>query len=180
VGDLVKPKDLARGRTGVPMRFEIEAELEDNIYGYVIAFEFPEGFKERRVLEESERLTVSQPIPETRCPRLATLCWLFGGRSSLAVNSSRPLTIRRQSVVFLKRIRFFCTGGAALNLQWCVHSAVWKSAGISSTRSFVATWSHERQQVSATRLCWRVRDHRFKDGKGLPRRYSSHLGPRSP
>jgi predicted ATPase len=52
VGDLVKPKDLARGRTDVPVRFEIEVELNARIYAYVIAFEFPEGFKELRVLEE--------------------------------------------------------------------------------------------------------------------------------
>jgi ABC-type Mn2+/Zn2+ transport system ATPase subunit len=56
VGDLVKPRDRARGRTDVPVRFEIEVELEAKIYGYTIAFEFPEGFKELRVLEE--RLTV--------------------------------------------------------------------------------------------------------------------------
>ncbi len=56
VGDLVKPKDLARGRKDVPMRFEIEVELEAKIYGYVVAFEFPEGFKELRVFEE--KLTV--------------------------------------------------------------------------------------------------------------------------
>ena len=56
VGDLVKPKDFARGRSDAPMRFEIEVELEAKIYGYVIAFEFPEGFKELRVLEE--KLTV--------------------------------------------------------------------------------------------------------------------------
>ena len=52
VGDLVKPKDLTRGRTDVPMRFEIEVLFGDNIYGYAIAFEFPKGFKELRVLEE--------------------------------------------------------------------------------------------------------------------------------
>jgi predicted ATPase len=52
VGDLVKPKDLSRGRTDVPMRFEIEVKLEAETYGYAIAFEFPEGFKELRVLEE--------------------------------------------------------------------------------------------------------------------------------
>ena len=67
VGDLVKPKDFARGRADVPMRFEIEAELEGDIYEYVIAFEFPEkkielveffgvdlpqSFKELRVFEE--------------------------------------------------------------------------------------------------------------------------------
>jgi hypothetical protein len=38
------------------MRFEIEVELEAQTYGYSIAFEFPTGFKELRVLEE--KLTV--------------------------------------------------------------------------------------------------------------------------
>ena len=52
VKDLVKPKDFARGRADVPMRFEIEVELDTKIYEYVIAFEFPEGFKQLRVLEE--------------------------------------------------------------------------------------------------------------------------------
>jgi len=56
VGELVKPKDFARGRTDVPMRFEIEVELEGKVYAYAIAFEFPEGFKELRVLDE--KLTV--------------------------------------------------------------------------------------------------------------------------
>ena len=52
VDDLVKPKDLARGRTDVPMRFEIEVKLGGQIYEYLIAFDFPPGFKELRVLEE--------------------------------------------------------------------------------------------------------------------------------
>jgi predicted ATPase len=56
VGELVKPKDLSRGREDVPMRFEIEVELEAKLYGYTIALEFPEGFKELRVMEE--KLTV--------------------------------------------------------------------------------------------------------------------------
>ncbi|MEJ7713400.1 MAG: AAA family ATPase [Pyrinomonadaceae bacterium] len=56
VDDLVKAKDLAPGRTDVPMRFEIEVELDAKIYEYVIAFEFPKGFKELRILEE--KLTV--------------------------------------------------------------------------------------------------------------------------
>jgi predicted ATPase len=61
VGDLVKPKDLARGREDVPMRFEIELELDAKTYEYVIAFEFPNGFKELRVFEE--KLSVSgKPI----------------------------------------------------------------------------------------------------------------------
>ena len=59
VGDLMK--DLAHNRADVPMRFEIEVQLAAKIYGYAIAFEFPEGFKELRVLEE--KLTVDgKPI----------------------------------------------------------------------------------------------------------------------
>jgi predicted ATPase len=64
VGDLVKPKDLSRGRTDVPMRFEIEVKLEGKMYGYFIAFELPEGFKELRVLEE--KLTVDRKPVYTR------------------------------------------------------------------------------------------------------------------
>jgi len=77
VRDLVKPKDLTRGRTDVPMRFEIEVELPlppgllgivgdspSRVYGYVVAFEFPEGFKELRVLEE--KLTVDGKPVYTR------------------------------------------------------------------------------------------------------------------
>jgi ABC-type oligopeptide transport system ATPase subunit len=56
VADLAKPKDLARGRSDVPMRFEIEVELEAKIYAYELALEYPEGSKELRVVEE--RLTV--------------------------------------------------------------------------------------------------------------------------
>jgi energy-coupling factor transporter ATP-binding protein EcfA2 len=52
VDEVVKPKDLARGRTDVPMRFEIEVKLGGVIYEYFIAFDFPTGFKELRVLEE--------------------------------------------------------------------------------------------------------------------------------
>jgi predicted ATPase len=56
VDDLVKSKDFTRGRVDVPMRFEIEVELNAKPYEYVIAFELPKGFKELRVLEE--KLTV--------------------------------------------------------------------------------------------------------------------------
>src|ERR1035441_6946309 len=64
VGDLVKPKDLARGRADVPMRFEIEVELESQVYGYAMAFEFPSHFKELRVHEE--KLTVNGSPVYTR------------------------------------------------------------------------------------------------------------------
>jgi predicted ATP-binding protein involved in virulence len=52
VKDLVRPKDLSRGRSDVPMRFELEVELGQEVYQYIIAFEFPADFKELRVLEE--------------------------------------------------------------------------------------------------------------------------------
>jgi predicted ATPase len=52
VRDFIQPKDLTQGRTGVPVRFEMEAQLKDREYKYAIALEFPPGFKELRVLEE--------------------------------------------------------------------------------------------------------------------------------
>ena len=64
VRDLLAPKDLTRGRTDVPARFEIEAELEGQVYEYAIAFELPEGFKELRVREE--RLSVDGKPVYTR------------------------------------------------------------------------------------------------------------------
>lgn len=56
VGELVKPKDLTSARSDKPMRLEIEVELDGEAYGYSIAFDFPETFKELRVFEE--KLTV--------------------------------------------------------------------------------------------------------------------------
>lgn len=56
VAELIKPQDLSRGRNDAPARFEIDIELNGKIYGYAVAFEFPHGFKELRVLEE--KLTV--------------------------------------------------------------------------------------------------------------------------
>jgi len=64
VGELVKPKDFTRGRADAPMRFEIEVELEKRNYGYSIAFEFPEGFRELRVFEE--KLTVEGTVVYSR------------------------------------------------------------------------------------------------------------------
>ena len=64
IDDLVKPKDLSRGRADVPMRFEIEVELSKEIYAYSIAFEFPKGFKELRVFDE--RLVVGGKPVYTR------------------------------------------------------------------------------------------------------------------
>jgi ABC-type cobalamin/Fe3+-siderophores transport system ATPase subunit len=52
VDNLVTSKDLFLGHRDVPVRFEIEVDLSGTIFEYVIAFEFPQGFKELRVLEE--------------------------------------------------------------------------------------------------------------------------------
>lgn len=52
VGQLVQSKDFARGRSDVPIRFEIEVILNGKLYIYILAFELPEGFKELRILEE--------------------------------------------------------------------------------------------------------------------------------
>lgn len=62
--DLVQARDFTRGRTDVPMRIEIEVELDAKIYEYVLALEFPDGFKEVRVLEEN--LTVGGKPVYTR------------------------------------------------------------------------------------------------------------------
>lgn len=53
VEQLVRPKDLTRGNSQIPMRFQISVEIRKKIYRYEIAFELPEGFRELRVLEES-------------------------------------------------------------------------------------------------------------------------------
>jgi len=55
VDNLVKPKDFAGGRKEVPIRFEIEVELGEKIYEYIVAFELPSGNKELSVTQE--RLT---------------------------------------------------------------------------------------------------------------------------
>lgn len=49
---LIGPKDFARGRSDVPIRFEIEVLLDKRLYKYVLALELPGGFKELRVSEE--------------------------------------------------------------------------------------------------------------------------------
>lgn len=61
VGDLVKQKDFTRGRSDVPIRFEIEVLLQDKLYKYILALELPEKFKELRVFEE-QLLVSGEPI----------------------------------------------------------------------------------------------------------------------
>lgn len=52
VDSLVKPKDLTRGLTDVPVRFEIDADLGGETYEYAVAFDLPKGSKKLRVMKE--------------------------------------------------------------------------------------------------------------------------------
>ncbi|MCP4346989.1 MAG: AAA family ATPase [Desulfobacterales bacterium] len=61
VAHLVQPKDFARGRSDVPIRFETEVLLDNKLYKYIIALELPEKFKKLRILEE-QLLVEGNPI----------------------------------------------------------------------------------------------------------------------
>jgi predicted ATPase len=52
VGQLIHTKDFSRGRSDVPIRFEIEVLLKEQLYKYILALELPKNFKAIRVLEE--------------------------------------------------------------------------------------------------------------------------------
>jgi len=63
VGQLVRRIDITRSRADVsnrfpdvPIRFEIEVELDKQLYHYEVAFELPESFRELRVREETLRV----------------------------------------------------------------------------------------------------------------------------
>ena len=53
VGQLVKARDLAFGRTDMPMRLELQAVLDGRVFDYTLALDLPDRFKELRVLEEA-------------------------------------------------------------------------------------------------------------------------------
>ncbi|MEN9221216.1 MAG: DUF4351 domain-containing protein [Thermostichus sp. BF3_bins_97] len=65
VGQLIQPKDFAPNRSNIPIRFEIETLLEDNLYKYVLALELPQGFRELRVFEE-QLLVSGEPVYSRR------------------------------------------------------------------------------------------------------------------
>jgi predicted ATPase len=52
VGELVQIKDFARGKTDVPIRFEIEVLIDEKLYQYTLALELPQNFDALRILEE--------------------------------------------------------------------------------------------------------------------------------
>ena len=61
VGDLVRPRDLVHQRADVPMRFEVEVALAAKAYVYSLALDYPNSFRELRVVEE--KLSVDgQPV----------------------------------------------------------------------------------------------------------------------
>ncbi|MBD2086605.1 AAA family ATPase [Trichocoleus sp. ST-U3] len=58
---LIDPKDFNRGKSDVPIRFEIEVLLNNKLYKYILALELPENFRELRVFEE-QLLISGNPI----------------------------------------------------------------------------------------------------------------------
>jgi predicted ATPase len=52
ISQLVQSQDFTRGRSDVPIRFEIEVLLKEELYKYTLALELPSKFKEPRVSEE--------------------------------------------------------------------------------------------------------------------------------
>jgi len=71
VGELVKPRDLARGRSDVPMRFEIEVVLGAESYSYILALTLLKDAKDLLVLEE--RLDVGGRLVFSRDPGQVSL-----------------------------------------------------------------------------------------------------------
>jgi ABC-type multidrug transport system ATPase subunit len=53
VAHLVKPSDFPRGSPEAPMRLEIDVEIGGLFFRYTLALEFPRGFRELRVFEET-------------------------------------------------------------------------------------------------------------------------------
>jgi predicted ATPase len=71
VEQLVLTKDFARGRTDVPIRFELEVLIDKKLYQYTLALELPENFKEFIIFEE--QLIVSGEPMYSRQSALVTL-----------------------------------------------------------------------------------------------------------
>lgn len=61
VGKSFSPSDFTFGDTDRPMRFEIEVSLSGKRYVYSISFDWPDNFREARILEESLSVD-AQPV----------------------------------------------------------------------------------------------------------------------
>jgi len=103
VGELVRPQDLSRGRSDVPMRFEIEVELGAKIYRYAIAFELPKGFKELQILEE--KLEVNGKLLYTREAAEVRLDLRDSGNTmqSLVSSSSFPIDLHLAALPIIQQ-----------------------------------------------------------------------------
>lgn len=53
VSKLISPADFTQHRTEVPMRLEVNVKLAEKRYTYSVSFEWPEKFREARILDES-------------------------------------------------------------------------------------------------------------------------------
>jgi predicted ATPase len=53
VGKLARPGEFTRGRSDIPMRFELEVALGSHRYHYRLVLDLPARFRELRVLEEA-------------------------------------------------------------------------------------------------------------------------------
>ena len=53
VGEIWSVSDFSRNRTDIPLRIELDVVLQKQNYQFIVALEYPAGFKELRVLEES-------------------------------------------------------------------------------------------------------------------------------
>lgn len=61
VDQLIQIKDFNRGRSDVPIRFEIEVLLKDQLYKYVLALALSDNFRGIRVFEE-QLLVAGNPV----------------------------------------------------------------------------------------------------------------------
>ncbi|MDP4025884.1 AAA family ATPase [Methylobacterium sp. NEAU 140] len=80
VGDLISPQDSTRGRRDVPVSFDLEAGIDGRVYRYTLVFDFPAGFREMRVAQET--ITVDGDVLFAR--ELAEVRLAPSGRASEA------------------------------------------------------------------------------------------------
>jgi len=71
VSELVQAADFKHGGDDPPMRIEIDVELGGKVYAYLLAFEFPDGFKEPRVA--AEQLSVDGELVFSRATAMLLL-----------------------------------------------------------------------------------------------------------
>jgi ABC-type cobalamin/Fe3+-siderophores transport system ATPase subunit len=53
VDDLISPRDFSFSQTTRPMRFELQATLTGKRFLYAVSFDWPENFREARILDEN-------------------------------------------------------------------------------------------------------------------------------